>query len=80
MVAQSEPEEREHVKVEPDDEYFHSERGRLIVLGLRLRRLVFGRCAAHGGLLLRCVHLLEVFQRLPVQDLDCNMFTTTCSG
>ena len=63
VVAQGEPDEREHVKVEPDDEYFLSERGRMLLLGLRFGRLVFGRCAAQGGLLLWCVHLLGILRR-----------------
>ena len=42
VVAQGEPDEREHVKVEPGDEYFLYERGRIILLGLsRLRDFVF---------------------------------------
>ena len=63
MVAQGEPEEREHVKVEHDDEYLLYKRGRLVILGLRYGRLVLGRRAARGGLLLRCVHVIGVLPR-----------------
>ena len=42
VVAQGEPDEREQVKVEPGDEYFLYERGRLILPGrFRLRDFVF---------------------------------------
>lgn len=61
MVAQGEPDERDHVKAEPDDEYFLSECGWTLLIGLRFGRFVFGRCAAQGGLLLWRVHLLGFY-------------------
>jgi hypothetical protein len=35
----------------------------MLLLWLRFGRLVFGRCAAQGGLLLRFVHLLGILCR-----------------
>ena len=65
VVAQGEPDEREQVKVEPRDEYLLYERGRLPLLGLCCGWLICECCVAQGGLLLRCVHMLGILQRLP---------------
>ncbi len=61
VVAQGEPDEREHVKVEPGDEYLLYERGRLPLLGLCGGGLVCGCCVARGGMLLRRGHMCWEF-------------------
>ena len=70
VVAQGEPDEREHVKVEPGDEYLLYERGRLPLLGL----CGGGWFADAAWLGEECfcgaVICVGNFQRLPVQDLS----------
>jgi len=63
VVAQGEPQEREHVKIQDDDEYLLPEGGRKPLLGLRFRRLGLRRRAARSGLLLRCVHLPAILRQ-----------------
>jgi len=77
VVAQGEPDEREHVKVEPGDEYFLYERGRIILLGLsRLRDFVF----FHSRINNKLANLGALWGVHPIAETHLFRNTQTTSG